>query len=211
ATAYGAGGGKIVTIPAGQPFAGRSAGGGTRQQVFGNSFYGSGYPGVASRGVSGLGLPFFFWPVVFTGGIGTAAYLHDSDEYGRPDNTSRPGGPLAQAQFQSNSTSSTFHVVADNTTIASLIASITANCSADFTTANSSWAPLPFNSSDTDPQPEQAVQFYRASSVMLSLDGYNDTSALSNDTNAAPASLPSGVDMTLLTCLNDTIGQSVPL
>lgn len=40
--------------------------------------YGSGYPGVASRGVAGLGFPFFFWPVVFGTGtlVGTGAYLH---------------------------------------------------------------------------------------------------------------------------------------
>lgn len=43
--------------------------------------YGSGYPGVAGRGVSGRGFPFFFWPIAWGGvaGLGTAAYLH-SDE-----------------------------------------------------------------------------------------------------------------------------------
>lgn len=43
--------------------------------------YGSGYPGVNSRGVSGLGFPFIFWPVVWGGGLGYgAAYLHDTNE-----------------------------------------------------------------------------------------------------------------------------------
>jgi len=38
ATAYGYGGGKPIIIPAGQPFAGRSAGGATRDQVFGTKY-----------------------------------------------------------------------------------------------------------------------------------------------------------------------------
>lgn len=44
--------------------------------------YGSGYPGVAGRGVANRGFPFYFWPVVWGGGagVGTAAYLHDEDE-----------------------------------------------------------------------------------------------------------------------------------
>ncbi|KAI5999711.1 hypothetical protein EDD15DRAFT_76125 [Pisolithus albus] len=36
ATAYGGGGGESIVIPDGQPFAGRSAGGGTRDQIYGN-------------------------------------------------------------------------------------------------------------------------------------------------------------------------------
>lgn len=35
ASAYGYGGGKSIIIPAGQLFAGRSAGGGTRDQIYG--------------------------------------------------------------------------------------------------------------------------------------------------------------------------------
>ena len=46
---------------------------------------------------------------------------------------------------------------------------------------------------------------------MLTLDGYNDTAALENDTNATATALPSWVDTTLLNCLNQTIGQSAPL
>jgi hypothetical protein len=40
--------------------------------------YGSGYPGVTGRGVSGRGFPFYFWPVVW-GSAGGAAYLHDDE------------------------------------------------------------------------------------------------------------------------------------
>jgi len=102
ATSYGAGGGSAAPIPLGMPFAGRSAGGGNRQGVYGNkyamprhallgpeltcvhSIYGSGYPGVlVPRGVAGLGFPFFFWPVVWSGsesGNGSSAYLYDAAE-----------------------------------------------------------------------------------------------------------------------------------
>ena len=48
--------------------------------------------------------------------------------------------------------------------------------------------------------------------VALTLDGYNDTSALSDNANTtAPVPIPAWVDTTLLDCLNDTIGEAVPL
>ncbi|KAI0628678.1 hypothetical protein C8Q77DRAFT_1147612 [Trametes polyzona] len=209
AVSYGSGTTKVVTIPAGQPFSGRQSGGATRGQVYGTQTYGSGYPGVASRGVGGLGFPFVFWPVVWGGGLGYgAAYLHSNHEYGEPNNSSRPGGPMVQAAFSSNSTNTTFHVVADNSTVTALIASIDANCTV---ASNSSTAPLAFNGSASDPKPEQAIQYYRASSVVLTLDGYNDTSALADNSSAPPAPLPTNIDQTLLNCLNDTIGAAVPL
>ncbi|PIL30115.1 hypothetical protein GSI_07744 [Ganoderma sinense ZZ0214-1] len=214
AVAYGSGTTKVVTIPQGQPFAGRTSGGATRDAVYGNSYYGSGYPGTTGLGVANRGFPFVFWPLVWGGGFGYgAAYLHDDREYGEPTNTTRPGGPMAQAAFSSNSSTttppSTFHIVADNTTVASLIASVRANCTV---ASNSSTAPSPFTASATDPLPEQAVQYFRASSVALTLDGYNNTAALAgNDSGAAPAPLPAGVDTALLACLNATIGEAVPL
>lgn len=129
-------------------------------------------------------------------------------QYGEPNNSSRPGGPLTQAAFSSNTTNTTFHLVSDNSTVTSLIASISANCTL---ASNSSTTPSAFNASASDPLPEQGIQYYRASSVVLTLDGYNNTAALTGNVNATPASLPVGVDMTLLNCLNATIGQAVPL
>lgn len=38
AVSYGPGSGKVTTIPAGQLFAGRSSGGGTRTQIYGNEY-----------------------------------------------------------------------------------------------------------------------------------------------------------------------------
>lgn len=76
----------MTVIPAGQMFPGRSAGGGMRSQIYGTRWvqirqfalscdyadglilrtYGSGYPGITGRGVTGRGFPFWFWPVVWT-------------------------------------------------------------------------------------------------------------------------------------------------
>ncbi|KAI0765895.1 hypothetical protein BD413DRAFT_637158 [Trametes elegans] len=208
ATSYGSGSTKVSSIPAGQPFAGRQSGGGTRGNVFGNQAYGSGYPGLASGSVAGRGFPFVFWPLVWGGGLGYgAAYLHDH-EYGDPKNESRPGGPLTQGSVVSSSTNTTLHIVADNSTVTSLLSSIKANCTL---ASNSSTQGVSFSGSATDPKPEQAIQYYRASSVVLTLDGYNNTNALSNDTSLPPIPLPSNIDTTLVNCVNQTIGAAVPL
>ncbi|EGO04088.1 hypothetical protein SERLA73DRAFT_175836 [Serpula lacrymans var. lacrymans S7.3] len=211
ATSYGAGGGKSITIPSGQLFSGRTAGGGTRQQVVGTRTYGSGYPGISGRGVTGRGFPFWFWPVIWGGaGAGSGAYLVDR-EYGDSTNTSRVGGPMVEATFVSNSTNTTFHLLSDNSTVSSLLTSIDSNCSSSLS-SSSSTSPVPFNQSASGvPKPEQAVQYYRASSVVLTLDGYNNSATLSNDTSAPDSPLPSGIDTTLLDCLNQTILQAAPL
>ncbi|KAG6849345.1 hypothetical protein H0H93_009265 [Arthromyces matolae] len=213
ATPYGVGGGKSTTIAAGQLFAGRESGGGTRAQVYGTSQYGSGYPGSSQRGVAGLGFPFVFWPVVWggAGGFGTEAYLHTS-EYGRPDNSSRPGGPLTTAIFVSSANSNTtFRLLADNQTAISLVADIQSSCGSDLNNSTSVFVPASYNDSFSSlPQPEQTVQYYRASTVALTLDGYNNT-AVFEDQGTPDVSLPSDIDTTLLSCLNSTIGAAVPL
>ncbi|KAF5378795.1 hypothetical protein D9615_006913 [Tricholomella constricta] len=211
ATPFGPGGGRSSIIPAGQPFAGRASGGGSRNQVYGNSQYGSGYPGVAGRGVTGRGFPFIFWPLAFggIGGLGAGAYLHNS-EYGRPNNSSRPGGPLATAIFFSNSANTTYRLLADNTTVASLITDIKESCSSNLNGSTSS-APSPYEDSlSALPQPEQTVQYYRASSVALSLDGYNNTAVFAVE-GTPDVPLPDNIDKALLSCLNQTIGEAVPL
>ncbi|KAI6104448.1 hypothetical protein EDD16DRAFT_1730513 [Pisolithus croceorrhizus] len=131
ATAYGDGGGDSIPIPDGEPFAGRSAGGGTRDQTFGSKTYGSGYPGITGCGVSGRGFPFWFWPVVWSDAAAEIQPCLNGSEYGDAYNTSRFGGPLMEVTFISNSSSpnTTFHVLSDNSTVTSLIQSIDANCS----------------------------------------------------------------------------------
>ncbi|KAJ7644159.1 hypothetical protein FB45DRAFT_289713 [Roridomyces roridus] len=208
ATSYGNGGGKIITIPSGQLFQGRMEGGGTRAEVFGTRTFGSGYPGLTGRGVATRPFPFFFWPLSFGVGAGaTGAYLHSNDEYGHADNTSRPGGPMMTAAFQSNS--STFRILSDNSTVVSLISDIMANCSTSLISQTSSASPYN-DTSDSPPQPEQVVQYYRASSIALSLDGYNNT-AIFEAEGTPDVALPSGLDTTLLACLNDTIGAAAPM
>ncbi|KAJ7302336.1 hypothetical protein DFH08DRAFT_74072 [Mycena albidolilacea] len=209
---YSSGGGKSITIATGQLFGGRTAGGATRNSVYGSRSYGSGYPGYYGRGVANLGFPFWFWPVAWGSGIGygaNSAYLH-TDEYGQPDNSSRPGGPLAMAAFQSNSTGTTFRLVADNNTVADLMTDITTNCS-QFLTAASINATLPTPFSNASGAPEQVVQYYRASSVALTLDGYNNTAVFAPENSTADTPLPTGIDTNLLGCLNATIGIAVPL
>ena len=116
---------------------------------------------------------------------------------------------MVQTVFPDSASNNTFHLLADNFTVTSLIESVASNCSLGNTTALTTTS---LNSSDpSSPRPEQAVQYYRASSVVLTLDGYNNTAALADDSNAPPAPLPPWVDANFLNCLNQTIGAAVPL
>ena len=119
---------------------------------------------------------------------------------------------MVEATFASNSTGTTFHLLSDNTTVTALISSVDTNCSSHLASSSSTSA-SPFNASDPgSPQPQQAVQYYRSSSVVLTLDGYNNTATFSSSPNTtADSPMPSGIDTTLLNCLNYTIGQATPL
>ncbi|KAG6331314.1 hypothetical protein ID866_7774 [Astraeus odoratus] len=213
ASAYGYGGGKSITIPSGQPFEGRSAGGGTRDQVFGTKTYGSGYPGIDGRGVSGRGFPFWFWPLIWGSNAGAAQTYLNGSEYGDSFNTTRVGGALMEATFISNNSNpnTTFYLVSDNATVTSLISSISSNCSTYLSTSSST-SPMSFNgSSPSSPRPEQAIQYYRASSVVLALDGYNNSATYSDNSSIPDSPLPSNIDVKLLDCLNQTVGLATPL
>ncbi len=119
---------------------------------------------------------------------------------------------MMSATFPASSGNATFHVVADNSTVASLITDIRNNCSSVINTSSASDAPIAYNDSDAStPKPEQAVQFYRASSVALTVDGYNNTGALDDSGNTPDTPVPSWVDTNALSCLNYTIGAAVPL
>lgn len=142
-------------------------------------------------------------------------YLNRTTEYGQPTNTSRPGGPLMQAALRSGDTnSSTFHFLADNTTVYELLPIIRSNCSihGHFDMNTSSSTPYAYTGGNTsDPLPVDAVQYYRASSAVLTLEGYNNSVVLSSAPNATAKPLPANVDWTLLACLNATIGAAIPL
>lgn len=81
---------------------------------------------------------------------------------------------------------------------------------------------VPYTTTNTSqPQPESVVQYYRASSLALTLDGYNNTAAspanMPPDNSTAPPNisdspLPTNhTDMNFLSCINGTIGDSVPI
>ncbi|KAF8079352.1 hypothetical protein FPV67DRAFT_113436 [Lyophyllum atratum] len=206
------GGGKAKVIKPGKPFGGRMQGGGTRDQIFGTWEYGSGYPGNVGHGVSGRGFPFYFWPVVWIGDAlsndDPQAYLHASTEYGLSSNNERPGDFLVTAAFGSNVTGNVYRILADNATATYLIPRVAVSCLSflNFTSV----VPIIYPSIPY-PHPEQAVQYYRASSIALSLDGYNNTADFLRE-GAPPIPLPgiSIYDPTLV-CLNKTIGRSALL
>ena len=130
----------------------------------------------------------------------------------------RPGGALKTITFSTPETNSQvydFHLLADNATATSLLGYIASNCSSVLNSNSTGSQPIvSFNA--TDPgriRPEQVVYYYRASSIALTLDGYNDTVALdanatANDTHTP---LPDWVNSELLDCLNETIGLGAPL
>ncbi|KAK6993157.1 hypothetical protein R3P38DRAFT_3223750 [Favolaschia claudopus] len=159
-------------------------GGSTRGQVYGTGIYGSGYPGFHTRGVEGRWFPFYFWPLVWGPGPSYSAYLRTDERHGDKFPARR--------------------------TVADMMPVIASNCSHYLTIASSgATAPSPFNGNTV--HAEQVVQYYRASSVALTLDTYNDTAIFLPENSTSQTPLPAGVDQNLLTCLNLTIGQAVPL
>ncbi|KAF8981911.1 hypothetical protein BDQ17DRAFT_1262609 [Cyathus striatus] len=213
--------GKEITISDGNPFAGRKAGGGTRDQIFGTTVYGSGYPGQEDvHGVAGRDFPFFYWPVVWTpaafnmpGRPSLPAYIHLADEeYGPPSNDSRPGGPLTTIFLPSldSTTRTSFRLISDNYTITTLLPTLRNNCASHlsmFTDIH----PKAFDNSFPIPKPEDVVQYYRGSSIALCLDGYNNTQVLMRPREVDDATFPLRTDIALMSCLNSTIGSSAPL
>ncbi|KAL5529660.1 hypothetical protein ACEPAG_5645 [Sanghuangporus baumii] len=212
--AYANGGGNPTVLKSDSAFIGRQAGGGSRSSIYGTSHFGSGYPyGGYGSFVSSRPFPYVFVPVPVSHGY------YGGDEYLNMNQTLRPGGNLIIAIVHPsyNSSSATFRLIGDNSSVTTVFDALVANCSV----ANSSSAITPFSPSVTMwPLPEQVVQYYRASSFALSLDNYNNTATLlanapaSNDSSLPQipdTPLPPGLNTTLLQCINTTIGASVPL
>ncbi|KAF8706890.1 hypothetical protein RHS03_04703, partial [Rhizoctonia solani] len=226
ASSYGQGGGSVTTIGSGA-FAGRSIGGGSRGQVYGNSRYGSGYTYGGGSSVAGRGFPFGYWPVFVPIGLGAGYYGHR--EYGPSNNDSRPGGPMQQALVRStewppegsggnttvNNATASYYIVGDADSVSAVMEAIVAQCSVVNATGT------PFDDNNSTVHVEQAVQYYRASSFMLALTSYNNSASLPAnapaDNNTAPpptgadTPLPPGTNTTFLNCLNETIGAAVPI
>ncbi len=106
-------------------------------------------------------------------------------------------------------------VLADKSTVSSLIGTVNANCSSYLSKDNTSSSPTPYTNQSTALGPQKALQYYRASTAVLLLDGFDSgvlNSTQNVNTSVVPViSLPNGTDTRLLTCLNDTIGRAVPL
>ena len=87
-------------------------------------------------------------------------------QYGDAFDTSHFGGPVVEATFISSNSSdpnTVFRILSDNTTVTSFIDSIDQNCSSRLSLFGSN-LPSPFNiNSPNVTQPEQAIQYYRAS------------------------------------------------
>lgn len=110
-----------------------------------------------------------------------------------------------------SSSSSTFRLLADNFTITSLVTDIQDSCKTTLLSP-STIAVVQYNDSLPAPKPEQAVQYYRASSITLTLDGYNNTAVFDTSDQPGPDTpLPTNIDTNLLNCLNTTIGDSAAL
>ena len=118
---------------------------------------------------------------------------------------------MVTSAYASNTQNTTFYLLTDTDTANSMVSALQSNCSSVLNSGVSN-APVPYNTSDpSSPKPEEVVQYYRASSAALALEGYNNTAQLSDNTSLPDTPLPTNIDMNLLTCLNETIGAAVPL
>ncbi|KZV67563.1 hypothetical protein PENSPDRAFT_566470, partial [Peniophora sp. CONT] len=109
------------------------------------------------------------------------------------------------------STGSVFHCIADNSTAQAVLPILRANCG--FNTDALSAVSFAYTGTNvSDPSPVDAVQYFRASSAVLTLEGYNNTAELSPAPHLSDfIPLPMDTDTTLLACLNTTIGASILL
>ena len=118
---------------------------------------------------------------------------------------------MVTSTYASNTQSTTFYLVTDNDTATTMVSILQQNCSSVLNSGVSN-TPIPYNASDPNsPKPEEAIQYYRASSAALMLEGYNNTAQLSDNTSLPDTPLPTNTDTDLLTCLNETIGAAIPL
>ncbi|THH04458.1 hypothetical protein EW145_g5509 [Phellinidium pouzarii] len=214
ASAYSDGGGKPSTLGSSSPFSGRLTGGGGRSGVYGTFRFGSGYPyGGYGQYVDSRPFPYGFYPVP------VAVGYYGGNEYLNVSSSARPGGNLVSAIVQPswNTSNVTYRIVGDNTSVIAVFDALVVNCSvANSSSAISAFSPSP----STWPLPEQIVQYYRASTFALSLDGYNNSASLQSNMPASNTSapdsiadtpLPSNLNNTFLQCVNFTTGASVPL
>ncbi|KAF9780574.1 hypothetical protein BJ322DRAFT_301157 [Thelephora terrestris] len=96
----------------------------------------------------------------------------------------------------------TFYFVADNDTATAIVPILRQNCLSVLDSGVSN-TPVPYNLSDPNaPKPEQAVQYYQASSAALMLTGYSNAAQLPDNTSLPD---PTNIDTGLPACLKQTI------
>jgi len=123
-----------------------------------------------------------------------------------PSDNERPGGFLATAAFGSSSTGDIYCILADNATTSYLVHDVITSCRLFLSYTSLSATAYP--SSIPFPLPEQAVQYYRASIIVLTLDSYNNAANfLPEGTSATPMSAVNTLDPAL-ECLNTTISHA---
>lgn len=99
-----------------------------------------------------------------------------------------------------------FFFVSDTYSAGEVKGAITASCT-DVTVSD----PIPFNSTGNI-QTRSVVQFYRGGSAAALLQGYDNTVGSSGSPNVVPnPPFPPGANISMWTCLNGTIGASIPL
>jgi len=110
-----------------------------------------------------------------------------------------------------NRTNTTIQILADTTTLFSLSYDIYQSCGM-YIDLNKTESPVAYGTGSEldDPGPEQVIQYYRASSVALTLDGYNNSAVYVNGP-AEDTPLPANIDLEMISCVNSTIGSRVPL
>lgn len=108
----------------------------------------------------------------------------------------------------SGENSEAYRVLADATTVDALVDALRTECSAFLKETE--------NIDDYDgagaepPRPEQIIQYYRASSIALSSDTYNNSAAFSENKTVIDSPF-SPLNFAALNCINSTIGAAAPL
>jgi hypothetical protein len=144
-------------------------------------------------------------------------------KYGLASNSARPSGAVIAAIIKAlNDGSNTYRIVGDGVSVYNILRIIASSCNSNQSTPYTFHPTVFFDASDNSsrPHPEEIIQFYRASSFALSLDGYNNSMALASNaplTNYVPptitiqSQLPTNIDSAFLGCLNSTIGNNLLL
>jgi hypothetical protein len=142
-------------------------------------------------------------------------------------NSQRPGGNTSTVSIipSNPSITQTYRILGDQSSVQTVLLAIETQCPTNVSDNIVTFAGFDSDtlSNATLPKPEQVVQWYRGSSFALSLDGYTNTASLPsqmppNSTNialipalSADTPLPSDINIDFLTCLNSTIGRTLPL